>query len=237
MTDYTHPIARHYATYRPLLHTPILERLLPKEVSFQTGLDIGCGTGQSAIALAGFCDQVFGVEPSRDMLQMAIPHPQVEYHHYNGKKLPFPDGSFEVVSFAGSLFYAKSQTMADEVVRVSRYPATLLIYDFEVLFDDLGSQITQHFEASDYDHTIDFSGLKMEGLNKVSAIRDQISFSVTSFELAHLLLSVKAVYHNFAATFKVTDPYARLVDVLKTLAIDNRFELPVAIFASRYNLV
>src|SRR5699024_11326965 len=64
-TAYSDLLAYHYSAYRPPLHALILKRLLAPENSFQTGVDIGCGTGYSARALAPYCEHVYGVDPSQ----------------------------------------------------------------------------------------------------------------------------------------------------------------------------
>lgn len=58
--EYDEAIAYHYNAYRPPLHEVILSQVLGKDERFQNGLDIGCGTGYSAIALAKYCSQVYG---------------------------------------------------------------------------------------------------------------------------------------------------------------------------------
>lgn len=47
--------------------------------AFGRGLDVGCGTGQSPIALANYCRQVVWIEPSEAMLQKSIAHPSIAY--------------------------------------------------------------------------------------------------------------------------------------------------------------
>jgi ubiquinone/menaquinone biosynthesis C-methylase UbiE len=49
---YDQVTAGHYAAYRPALHSLILRRVFSDADSFDVGLDGGCGTGHSAIALA-----------------------------------------------------------------------------------------------------------------------------------------------------------------------------------------
>ena len=74
------------------------------------------------------------VSLDKEMLAQAIGHSQVTYVHFDGINLPFADSSFNLVTFAGSLFYAKSQRMLNEVVRVCLPNAIVIAYDFEVLF-------------------------------------------------------------------------------------------------------
>jgi SAM-dependent methyltransferase len=88
MTErYDSTAARHYAAFRPPLHGLILDRAIRPNESFQVGLDVGCGTGYSAVALAKYCDRVFGLDPSRSMLDAAQRHPRITYIHGSGDAL------------------------------------------------------------------------------------------------------------------------------------------------------
>ena len=71
--DYDNITAYHYSFYRPALHLPILESCLEGKY-FEKGLDIGCGTGHSSIALANFCNEIVGLDPSSDMLNLSLIH-------------------------------------------------------------------------------------------------------------------------------------------------------------------
>lgn len=50
-----------------------------EEREIAVGLDLGCGTGYSALALAHHALGVVGVEPSPHMLRRATAHPRVRY--------------------------------------------------------------------------------------------------------------------------------------------------------------
>lgn len=84
---YDEQIARHYAAYRPPLHRSIVNEFLEGQ-QFEVGLDIGCGTGCSAISLVGKCCQIFGVDYSQRMLDMASKTPKVTYLRGSGDDLP-----------------------------------------------------------------------------------------------------------------------------------------------------
>ncbi|MEM7384609.1 MAG: class I SAM-dependent methyltransferase, partial [Verrucomicrobiota bacterium] len=110
--EYHDAVARHYAAYRPPLHRLILQRQLEGRDRFRSGLDLGCGTGYSAVALTEFCDEVVGLDISRSMLDSASPHPQITYVEGRGDDLQrFPDGTFDIITFAGSLFYTRSEAL------------------------------------------------------------------------------------------------------------------------------
>ena len=86
--DYDNITAYHYSVYRPALHLPILESCLEGKY-FEKGLDIGCGTGHSSIALANFCNEIVGLDPSSDMLNKTIFDKKVNYLHWDEKNYLF----------------------------------------------------------------------------------------------------------------------------------------------------
>jgi SAM-dependent methyltransferase len=228
--------AKHYAAYRPPLHKIILEKCLNGDNHFQKGLDIGCGTGQSAIALTDYCSGVKGIEPSRDMVKMAIVHPKIEYQVYDKKKIGFPDSTFDIVTFAGSLFYAKSQELLDDVVSVCQDFSTIIIYDFIVSYDDIYSRldILHLIEKSDYDYKVDFSGLESNGLDKLTSFGEIIPLKITSSDLANLLLSMKRLYKVIEKKYNSNDPFPILVEELDTLIKRNFHELNAKIYFTKY---
>lgn len=215
--DYNDQIARHYNAFRPPLHKVILADCLGAGTRFENGLDIGSGTGQSAIALSEFCHQVTGAEPSEDMLKRAISHPAVNYVSFDGKCLPFSDNSFDIITFAGSLFYAKSQQMLNEVIRVAVPQATVVVYDFEILFDRLGLDYELPAESDNYNHAIDFSGLNTSRLSELKGWTKEHQQQVSAEEAAHLLLSSPNFYQFFSDTFATGDPFGPLVNHVSRL--------------------
>jgi ubiquinone/menaquinone biosynthesis C-methylase UbiE len=136
--QYNDQIAKHYAAFRPELHGLILRRLVRPSEHFQIGLDIGCGTGYSAVALTDHCERVFGLEPSQPMLDEATIHPSVSYVNGGGDDLSvLSKVQFDLISFAGSLFYAKTDQLKLELLRAMKPGGLVLVYDFQVLLEDL----------------------------------------------------------------------------------------------------
>ena len=106
LTKYELNIAQHYAAYRPSLHKLILDKALESQ-KFERGLDVGCGTGQSAIALKHFCSEVMGIDPSEQMISKAIQTKGIQYKSYDLFDLTEDHSPFDIITFAGSLFYTK----------------------------------------------------------------------------------------------------------------------------------
>ena len=232
--QYNQAIAMHYSSYRPPLHGMILEYVLSSEEVFNKGLDVGCGTGYSAVALAKYCLQVYGIDPSQSMLEEARPHEKITYQQGIGEDLLLPDKSVDVVTFAGSLFYAKSEFLIKELQRVCRNQAIVIPYDFEVLLDEVLLQCGINVEKtrSDYDYEIDFS----ERFDFIEIItgNKQINLEVTTPDLAHILLSSSYCYEAFVEKYDVSDPFLVLVRELERTKEQQC--LKVNIFFSKYQL-
>jgi ubiquinone/menaquinone biosynthesis C-methylase UbiE len=98
---------------------------------------------------------VFGVDSSRSMLDAAQRHPKITYLHGSGDALgQLPVQVFDVVTFAGSLFYAKTDRLRKELVRVCPPGGMILVYDFEVLLSEVMAEVGADCRAvpSDYDY-------------------------------------------------------------------------------------
>lgn len=228
-------IAGHYAAFRPPLHQMILERFLSDLPPFQSGLDIGCGTGTSSIALSGFCDKVTGIDPSLSMLDRAVSHPQVTYFPFDGSHLNLFEEDFELITFAGSLFYGKSQSLLDEVVRVGKNRSLILIYDFEIVWEEILARFGIQYQSgnTDYNHMVDFSGLELSKVEKVKSLKEMIKINIHSENLAHVFLAEEGIYPILKDKFPVNDLY-RFVS--KKLSKEKLDELRVKIFLTVYQI-
>ena len=240
MSDSTYDLitARHYEAYRPPLHQMILSKCLKENAD--AGLDIGCGVGHSCIALAGYCDRVVGLEPSVDMLQKSKPHPKVTYKHFNGVNIDLEDDSFDIITFAGSLFYAKSQELLDEVVRLSRHNTEVIVYDFEVILEktlaDLGVDLNE-LRDEPYNHRIDFSGLKNDRINLVLKSEELIDLTLNPQQLAHLLLSTKSHYIALAEQHEGEDLFQSVSTHLSNISGGGSHNIQARIFYTTYRVL
>lgn len=232
--DYNRAIATHYSSYRPPLHQMILARVLSNEETFCDGLDVGCGTGYSAVALAKYCLRVYGVEPSQSMLGEAMPHAKITYLKGSGENLPIMDNSVDVVTFAGSLFYARSDALTKEMKRVCRSRALAIPYDFEILLNDILLQygMSSTEIESDYNHVVNF--FDSADFTEIIDGREQVSLEVKATELAHILLSDSHRYEAFVEKYGVSDPFAALTNELE--ATRKNHLLKAKIYYSKYEL-
>ena len=233
--EYKQNIAHHYAAYRPPLHSLILNKMLATQ-TFELGLDVGSGTGQSSLALAQYCTKVQAIEPSAEMLSRAIPHLDIQYRLLKAQVWPVADHSFDIITFAGSLFYAKSQSVVEEIKRVGKMNCMVLVYDFEIPLHAIISIFGILPTKSDYDHAINFSGLNTDGLVLIDQQQEAHPLKLTAVQLAHLLLSEQSLYSAFAQSFRQNDPFPGLVDHLQQSVPLGGYEVKAALYYTHYQL-
>lgn len=207
MEGYSAYIAHHYKAYRPPLHKVILDKCLGKS-SYSTALDVGCGTGQSSIALSAFCDTVIGVDSSDYMLDNALKHPKVLYQSTDVSL----DFTFDLVCYFGSLNYVKKAQLINHINHL-KSGGRIICCDFKLLLDSIFEKFNIIPKASGYNHkkNLSFYPLSSVQLTKTSTQLDH--FSCTLEELAHLLLSEMSLLTIFQSKFG-EDPYNELVNQL-----------------------
>ncbi|MEE9376253.1 MAG: class I SAM-dependent methyltransferase [Rhizobiaceae bacterium] len=225
MSDHTYneQVAFHYAAYRPALHEQILAEALTSQTmkTMKTGLDIGCGTGRSTIALAKYCNNIIGIDPSQDMLNRTTLDKSVRYLLGRGSDIPMPDKSVDVVTFAGVLSYTNNAQTIDELRRVCVPNALIIAYDFEILLDDIIAAVLPYFnpKISDYNHAENLEGER--GVKTITSHSKQVEFVAGPKQAAHILLSDSKRFSALTKAFDSKDPFPQLVKRLVKLNLNN----------------
>src|SRR5262245_57814285 len=101
-------LAEGYATARPAVHPRVVERLAQHlgETPIRVALDVGCGEGISTKPLEAIAKVVIGMEPATSMLHStATIAPGSSFVAASAERLPFRDGSIDLIAAAGSLNY------------------------------------------------------------------------------------------------------------------------------------
>jgi SAM-dependent methyltransferase len=123
--------ARRYARARPDIHSTavgLFRRFAQIEAPLPLALDVGCGTGQSTLALTEVAARVIGIDPSADMLRHAEWHEDVKYRQSPAEHTRFSDGQFDIVSAAQAFHWFDHDAFLKESHRLLRVRGWLLVY-------------------------------------------------------------------------------------------------------------
>ena len=126
-------VAERYALYRPYFH-PLVIKKIRSHLGIQNlvdrALDIGCGTGQSTIALKEIANSVVGVDISAEMLKLAKRQPGIEYHNASAEDLSmFDDGSFDLITTSMAFHWFDHTRFLSEANRILKNPGWLTTYN------------------------------------------------------------------------------------------------------------
>jgi SAM-dependent methyltransferase len=124
--------AERYAAARPYIHPTALAKfceLSDITVPVDEALDVGCGTGQSSIALTKLARHVVGIDPSEHMLAGCAPHLQVEYKRSAAEQLPVADGAVHLITVAQAFHWLDQDAFLAEARRVLKDAGWLVIYN------------------------------------------------------------------------------------------------------------
>jgi ubiquinone/menaquinone biosynthesis C-methylase UbiE len=124
-------VAARYAQVRPFFHDEVVERLLgfSSGARFHRALDVGCGSGQSSIAVAAIAERVIGMDASQQMLDHAPQHPNVSYQLGVAERLDFTAGEFDLVTVGSALHWFDQDRFFAECRRVMAPAGVLLVYN------------------------------------------------------------------------------------------------------------
>ena len=122
---------RRYTKVRPFFHDEVAGRLrtFAGVQRFRNALDVGCGSGQSSIALAAIADRVIAVDPSLGMLRHAAPRPNITYQLGSAEQLNFPAGEFDLVSVGSALHWFDQDRFYAQCQKVMSPAALLAVYN------------------------------------------------------------------------------------------------------------
>lgn len=123
--------ARRYTSARPYFHPLVIRKIkdyLQLQEPLQRALDIGCGTGQSTVALKEIATDIVGTDISQEMLNEVPSDPHIQYLRAPAEQLPLPDASFDLVTVALAFHWFDRPRFLAEAWRVLRPAGWLVIY-------------------------------------------------------------------------------------------------------------
>lgn len=135
--------AERYAVGRPYFHPIVVDRIgavCGAVGQVGTALDIGCGTGQSTLALAERMTRVLGTDVSQSMLEHCHPHERIRYVRGSAEDLPFLSNSFELVTAGLAFHWFDRPRFLAEAGRVLKANGWLAIYDDGMTGEMVGNE-------------------------------------------------------------------------------------------------
>ena len=152
--------AEHRRSFQAERHDELVtrvRRLLAPFRGDERVLDVGCGTGALAYALAPLVGEVVGVDSSEEYLAVAREHapPGCTFVAGDAEALPFPYGDFDLVGCLRVLHHVRRpELVVGEIARVTRPGGRILLADQLGDVDPIRSLEQDRFErARDPSHT------------------------------------------------------------------------------------
>ena len=121
-----------YARYRPRYPEALFDWLAGQTARKGLAVDLGCGSGQASVALAGRFEFVIGVDPSQAQLDNAAKHERLAYVCAPAEKTGLAGGGADLVTVAQAFHWFKRPEVYGEMKRLSHPGAVLAIWCYEL---------------------------------------------------------------------------------------------------------
>ncbi len=128
--DHFSEVSAGYRAFRPRYPTALFEWLASLAPQRERAVDLGCGTGQASVALAGRFDEVIGLDPSRDQIARAEPHPRVRYRVAPAEATGLPGASADLVVAAQAVHWFDMARFPGELSRIARPGAAFAVFTY-----------------------------------------------------------------------------------------------------------
>jgi ubiquinone/menaquinone biosynthesis C-methylase UbiE len=125
--------AERYQRNRPYFHPRVIEMIrdrLRLTQPLPRALDVGCGTGQSSVALRAIADRVVATDASPAMLSVAPAIDGIDYRVAAAEALPFGAGEFPLVTVSMAFHWFDRARFLAEASRVLAPGGWLVIYGY-----------------------------------------------------------------------------------------------------------
>ena len=125
-------VAERYARHRPYFHPLVIAKIkthLNVEGPLALAVDVGCGAGQSTLALKEIAGGVVGMDLSLDMLQVAEKKPEIQYTQSAAERLAIRSHIADLLTTSLAYHWFDQEQFFTEVRRVLKERAWLVIYN------------------------------------------------------------------------------------------------------------
>jgi ubiquinone/menaquinone biosynthesis C-methylase UbiE len=140
--------ARLYDESRPAFHAEVLSAFheTKPQMLYQNVLDVGCGTGQSSLALTEWSKHVMAIDSAEAMIDCAVKNQKISYLLADAENLPFSEAEFDLVFVASSLHWFEKRKFLNQVQKVLKSGGKFLVYD-SFVSEGLSGEFSQAFSS------------------------------------------------------------------------------------------
>jgi SAM-dependent methyltransferase len=133
MNYFAYPTAaERYASGRPFFHPLAIKKLQAtccENYRVHRALDVGCGTGQSTVALLEVAEEIVGLDCSAEMLSHAVRSERIRFVEARAEQMPFADATFGLMTVALAFHWFDQQQFFREAQRLLRPGGWLVFYN------------------------------------------------------------------------------------------------------------
>ncbi|MBX2796401.1 MAG: class I SAM-dependent methyltransferase [Myxococcales bacterium] len=122
--------ASAYAQFRPTYPDALYEAIAALVPRRSRCWDCATGSGQAAVALSRWFEQVVATDASASQLRHATPHPKVEYRQETAESTTLEDASVDLIAVAAALHWLDLDAFYAQVRRVAAPGAVLAAWSY-----------------------------------------------------------------------------------------------------------
>jgi ubiquinone/menaquinone biosynthesis C-methylase UbiE len=120
-----------YKKYRPVYPQALYDYIVSFVETKNKALDVATGNGQAAIALAGYFNQVTGIDISSTQLAQAEKKHNIEYHHSAAEQTFFKPHTFDLITVAQAYHWLQHEAFATEAARIARPGSVMAVWGYD----------------------------------------------------------------------------------------------------------
>jgi SAM-dependent methyltransferase len=124
--------AAGYARFRPRYPARLFDWLAEVAPARELGVDVGTGSGQSAVELAERFARVIALDPSAAQLAKAAPHPRVTYRRGEAEATGVEAASADLVAASQAFHWFDHARFYDEVRRIARPGGVVAVWCYGI---------------------------------------------------------------------------------------------------------
>lgn len=128
--DHFAPQAAQYAVFRPSYPATFIAHLASLTEHHDQAWDVGTGSGQAAVLLAGHFARVRATDASARQLDHAVAHPNIEYAVAPAERSGLASASVDLVTIAQALHWFTPAPFHAEVARVLRPGGVIVAWSY-----------------------------------------------------------------------------------------------------------